>query len=254
MSDPTLPDGPEAEDLSPEEMAALAAALGDLPPPDPARRAAHLAAAMQAFDTAIETAEAIPPPVADLGRARARRRVVVVRSVAAAAALAIVAGFGIVVAQQGGSGSDDMATSAATRSDADTTDESAMRGGAADKSAEAALDSAAPTDDAPSTTASAPAPAEASTAAGVTPPAALPDLGAFDDDAALATALETPVTTIAGAEQGADLEFGSTCLRPTDVPIAGASVAGRNVVVVGDVGGGPLRTVVDLADCSRRPL
>lgn len=270
-SGPRDHDASSADELTPDQLAELVGRLGDVDGPDPARRAAHLTAALAAFDTmGVEAApEPIAPVVAmtDRRRDRARR----MQRLAVAAAVLLVVGFGAVVAVGTSGDGDEMATSAAdsaasggdTRDAASTQQEMADLDGA-DAAAAAATEAPAPV--------GAPGPVL---------------LGEFPDDAALGDALaestlgfdasktapptatrseadteagaaDSPATTLAASSAGGAAPESAACpdtITANTAVVATATVAGRPVVVISSGSPDPSRyTVVDLTDCSSRTL
>ncbi len=262
-------------DMTSDQLDELIGRLRDVPAPATTVRAAHIAAALAAFDDlpapgAGDTTETpTPPPLApvvSLDPRRQRRRRTAQRW--AAAALVLVVGLGIGLATQQRGSSDDKATSAAG------SDASSDQQLSSDRSADAV----------------APEAATASPGRQDAPPnPEILQLGDVADVSALRSALDAArgadtVTTIAGATSDmapaddgltaggsgatesveaakAPAPVGATCLDaflPGSLVVAEAMVAGRPVVIVetttGSEGPTTAATVVDLVDCGTRPL
>ncbi|HQF93158.1 MAG TPA: hypothetical protein PLS46_03290 [Microthrixaceae bacterium] len=263
-------------DMTSDQLDELVGRLRDVPAPATSVRAAHIAAALAAFDDlpalgaedTTDTPTTAPlAPVVSLDPRRQRRRRAAQRW-AAAAGLVLVVGLGIGLATQQRGSSDDMATSA---SGSDASSDQQL-------STERTADAVAP---------------EAATASpgsqDVPPNPAILQLGDVADVSALRSALDAArgahtVTTIAdatidmapaddGRAAGGSASTGSaeaakapapvdaSCLDslpPGSLVVAEATVAGRPVVIVetttGSEGPTTAATVVDLIDCGTRPL
>ena len=267
MTDDLLPDAepgddPTDADLSVSDIELISAALRDVPPS--ARRADHVTAALAVFDELGAAASTNPAhPTTDvIPLRRPADRRVATRRLAAAAAVVLVVGVGIGLAVRGSNGNDASDTSASI-AEAGRTPSTA--GGEAP---EVASDAATP-------------PGPVSTVDG-TPV----DYGAVPDDAALAAAVDATTSAAKATDRAGEaaasaagapapstfdtFSGSSTTLAPSAAPLGScsaavppgtvvlgtATVAGRPVVVISLAGGdgSSARTVMDLTDCSTRPL
>lgn len=277
--DPTssVPDPPDDEmPLSDGERRRLGHLLRDSNAASAAdrtdRRAHHIAAAMSVFDElgdesgVVRSLDGARPTQVEVSGAGSRRSKALPRTLAAAAAVAVLgAGSWALVSTRS---NDDSAIAAGakvtstTGARGDSAEYGASAGpAAADKQAAASAPgmNAVPerSDGAPTTAASA--------SSGAT--AAIPDLGAFEDDATLAqawaaadaaatmsTAMPAPGSVSGVSPLGADAPAAQpSCPIDSSTQVrATASVAGHRVwIVVSGAGGSD---VIDLTTCERRPL
>ena len=269
------PDSADERELDERALHDVVGRLVDYAPPVAARRAAHIDAALAAFDDelALSTDDSVADlgaeTVTDLATERARRRLLPdrwTRGIAAAAAVLVVAAVGV---RFGSANSDDEMTADSAAAPAST--EASRDATVSDESAEASADMSG-------FDANAGADAYAATAA---PAAAVTDLGSLGDIAALreAVSAQDTTTTIAGVDesappvsspQPASGPVTESALEPAPAPpgcsdlLAGlgtprftAVVNGQRVVVVessSDAGGAAPLFVVDQTTCSVTPL
>lgn len=265
MNDHPVPpgaDGPSGRDavpVDPTTVENLRAQLRALPSASAESRAAHISAAMAAFDPASDPV--VPGSVTHLGAPKPRAHRSTPTWLIAAASVVVLIGIGIGIGLAG-SGSEDAVTTA----DSAAVSSSGNDDSTAPEAASSRVAESGATDEAEAAPSSKTQPSRESAGgldATSDPALSIPDFGEFADDDLLRALIDgsptTPFAADAVTPSPTTDSPALTCLsaKPTWQPLGTATVGGRAVLIVvvhAADDSSSRRLVVDQQTCTTRPL